>query len=70
MTVLAGKIVPIKEKFTAYKYLNILQNLMIPSVRTVYRKPEIIYLVKEKNSTIVVKREKSCYYYRFSCIIS
>ena len=46
-----GEIVPIEGKFTANKYLDILQNVMIPSVRSIYPEPNIIYLV-EDNSPI------------------
>ena len=32
-------------------HLNILQHFMIPSVRVIYTKSEIIYLVEDKNTT-------------------
>ena len=64
-------------KFTAYKYLYILQNIMIPNVRAIYPEREIIYLVKNNSPIYKAKivqtwfKEKNIYYYnRFTCIIS
>ena len=44
-----GEIFPIEGKFTTYKYLDIMQNIMIPGVRSIYLEPNIIYLVKDNS---------------------
>ena len=40
---------PIDGKFNGEKYLEILREVMLPSVRAIYPKPEIIYVVEDNS---------------------
>ena len=44
-----GELVPIDGKFNGEKYLEILREEMLPSVRAIYPKPEIIYVVEDNS---------------------
>ena len=40
-----GEIIVTEENFTRYKYLDILQNIIIPKLRAIFPEPEMINLV-------------------------
>ena len=49
---------PTNKKFNGEKYIEILKVVMLPSIRAIYPKPEIIYFIEDNSPVLKAKNIK------------